>query len=79
MLWNSPVVREKSLAAKFDLRATYALDSDIPLTYETGVDFIKTLRAPSPVNRTEKRSMKKGQSTVIWIASYVEQCLSLST
>jgi hypothetical protein len=53
-----------------DLSGTYALSSDIPQTYETKADLVSVLRAPL-ANFTEKRSLARGQSPILWIATYV--------
>ena len=68
--WNSPVIKNESLFAMMDLSGTYALSSDIPQTYETKADLVSVLRAPL-ANFTEKRSLARGQSPILWIATYV--------
>ena len=67
--WIRDFVTNDTKMAKFDMGATADMASHIPQTFEFKADFIDVVKAPLG-NLTQKRSLKKKQSPIVWIATY---------
>lgn len=76
---NPGVVRNDTIMALFDLSANYHMDADIPHPYSFGLAAQNELREENlrkPLDDLEtKRSLRRGQSPVVWIARCVSECV----